>query len=627
MKTDAIKLSDITENLDRILAIAAATVALIVVLAIVILQPAKGYRYIEAPTLLLIASVVYLLIRKRFSRSAISFPSELSTHSSIYLVLNILFFCLFFYSILSVYLRPELYSRPLGYFISTAVASAILAVEILFLPKGKASAGFILLKIALIALSLRFMIQIIFPELLGMDTWMHRILTQDMLASGRIPEGPYSKMPILHLITGSIMLITNLSYKFSAMLSIGFFQVAGLVFIFLLGRLIQVPKIGLLAALLLGIASTGVELGFWIRPITFSVIIIPIIIYTAFKAKEERSVTLVSLVLLFSAVLILTHSVAAMNMALFLFLFWLGFEIYKVIYRERFEIPIGLTLCLLFTIAMFSWWMYESGHLMTIVGLIKYGLRVERWEHSPIITEYIAEHARLEHMLNMLGFTLYVAFSSIGLFYMCSKRLVNKYFFALALSAWGLIGMLFLLPLTGRTGILAGRWYGSLELITAIPLAIGLFYLCEPFKNRLRKASTMGAMVLILCFMAITRPNANIDNRIYSPNTMVRHTFTESEIKAADTVSNIYQGKIRADYEIPFPRPFRPEKDEVPFSTNLISGDYADIEGMVVIRKEIADGVLFVGGPYKLDHDPRERLANLNFNRIYNSGTVTAFVK
>ena len=302
MKMNTLKISSITENLDRTLAIAVATVALIIILAIVFLQPTVWYRYLEAPILLLIASMVFLGVRKQLSRSRISFPSELSAGSSTYLILNILFFGLFFYSILSVYLSPEPHSRPLGYFISTAMATAILAVEILFLPKGKASTGFILLKIALVALSLRFMVQLIFPEVIGVDPWWHRGLTLDMLALGHMPEGhAYSALPMMHLIISSTMLITDLSYRLSAMLSIGFFQVVSLVFVFLLGRLVQGPKIGLLAALLFGIASTNVELGFWIRPITLGVIIIPILLYTAFKAREERAIPLISLALLFSS--------------------------------------------------------------------------------------------------------------------------------------------------------------------------------------------------------------------------------------------------------------------------------------------------------------------------------------
>jgi len=350
-------------------------------------------------------------------------------------------------------------------------------------------------------------------------------------------------------------------------------------------------------------------------------------IYTMFKAKEEMSVSLLSLMLLFGVVLILSHTVAAMSMALFLLTFWLGFEIYKAIYNERFEVPSSWTLCFLFIVSMFSWWMYESGHIMTIAQLIQRGLRIERWEHSSTISQYVLEHARAEIRFNMFGFTLYMASASIGLFYMWSRKSVTKYLFTLALSGWVLLGIAFFLPLLGFSGIAAGRWYNSLELITAIPLAIGLLWLCEPLKNRLRKASLLAILVFIICFMSITRPNANIDNPIYSPNTMFRHAYIESELKAADTISNIYQGQIVSDYTYPFHQHSGNEPDVASFKLSLISGDYSNIEGLVVVRKEIVEGVSHINGPYRLDHEPGEKLADLNFSCIYNSGTVSAFLK
>lgn len=623
-----LKPSSVTENLDKIMAVAAGVTAISVVLWIFISQPRTWYRYIESPVLLLIAALVFLTVRRLLSLSNSLSASELDLSHSVHLILDILFFGFFFYSILSIYLNIELYMRPLAYFISTAIATAILAIEILFLPRKKSATGFMLFKIALIALSLRFSVQLIFPELVGTDPWSHSRITQDMLDAEHIIEGQaYSNLPIMHLIIGSTMLITNLSYKLSAMLSIGFFNVSSLIFIFLLGRFVKGVKTGLLAALLLAIASTSIDLGFWIRPISLGVITMPVLIYTLFKARESMSIALVSFAILFSAVLIMTHTVAAMNMAIFLFLFWLGFEIYKAIYKEKFQMPAGLSFSILFVVSMFSWWMYESGHLMTIAQLLERGLRVEIWETSPLASQYIMEYAGLESLVNQLGFTLYLTFSTIGLFYMWSRNAVNRYFFALALGAWGLLGLVFLFPLAGMTGILAGRLYGGLELITAIPLAIGLLWLCKSLKGNLGKSFLLAISISVLCFMSITRPHTNFDNPIYSPNTMSRFAFTESELKAADTVISIRQGVIKSEYITTVRRIPDFNQREAEINEYFISGDYTEIEGLVVIRREIVEGVHNIGGPYRLDHDPRQKLDALNFNRVYNSGTVTAFIK
>jgi len=625
------KLNNITENLDRIMAIVGASGSLIVTVGIIIRQQSIGYRYIEAPILVLIVSLVYLFVTRSRYRSRISSPPELSTKLSAYLILNILFFGFLFLSILSVLLRPDPYSRPITYFVSMAIMTAVLAVEIIILPKGKAFHGFVLLKIALIALSLRYTIQLIFPDIVGIDPWWFRVFTGGIVTSGRIPEGTvYSTLPIMPLIIGSTMLITNLGYKLSAMLSISSLQVVSLVFVFLLGRFIHNTKTGLLAALLFGIASSSIETGYWIRPVTLGTIFIPILIYTRIEAKEERSPTLLILAIVLGIALILTHTVSSMSAAVLMFLLWLGFLVYQRMYHEKFEFPIALTFGVLFATAMLSWWMYETNHIKTIADMIGRGFKFELWELSPLITNYLFTYTKTEYMLNMFGFNLYLAASCAGLYYMISRGLVNKYRFAFALTVWLLVGIIYFFPLIGRAGVMPGRWYPTLQLITSIPLAMGLILLCGLINKNMGKALLLAVLVLIISFFSITRPIANMDNPIYSKNTMSRFALTESELRAADTIQDMYQGEIKTDqyYSWPFHLgPLDVKLAETDISPNFISGDYAGIEGLVVIRKEIVDRIAFIRGAYKLDHDPRQKLTDLDYNRVYDSGSVSAFLK
>ena len=289
----------------------------------------------------------------------------------------------------------------------------------------------------------------------------------------------------------------------------------------------------------------------------------------------------------------------------------------------------SLTFCLLFISAMFGWWMYESGHLMTLAQLIGRGFRIELWEHSALISSYLEGHS-VEYMLNMLGFNLYLAGSCFGLFYMLSKGLVNSKLFAYAVSIIGLLGLVYFFPLTGLTGIFAGRWYPVLQLIGAIPLALGFLLLCQSFQRNISKISLMVSLVIIISFLSITRPNANMDSPIYSKNTMSRFTLTESELDAAASIQDIYQGLIKTDSYYWWPFHFGPleiSEEESNMTANLVTGDYSEIEGLVIIRSEIVDRIAFIRGPYKLDHDPRQVLASLSFNCIYKSGSVTAFLR
>jgi hypothetical protein len=621
------KPNKIIEDLDKILAILGVVVGLILILILVFLLPKTAYKYIEAPIMLFFASTIYLFIRERIYKTAgLSHLEELHGNRPTTLILNILFIILFSYSIFSVAARPEFYSRPLGFFISTSLMAAVLAIEILFLPEKKNYTGFILLKIMLIAALLIVTPRLLFPDLIGIDPHGHRWFTMNILEQHYIPEGwAYSKLPVMHLVIGFTSLITNLDYKTSTTLSICFFQVICLIFIFLTGKLVYSPKVGLLAALSLAIASHFIRMGFSVRPITLGVVLISFLIYMLFR--KGNNTLLASLTLIMFAVLLLTHTVASLCMAFFLFSFWFSFELYKKMYHGKFEIPVTtLTLSILFTVAMFGWWMYASGHITTFANLINWGLEMGSLEPSETTLTF-SKRYELEYMLNTFGLNFYCFFAIIGSLCMFSKKFGNKYSFTLVHGGVMMIAIVFFSLLLGKTGLVAPRWFPGLELILAVPVAIGLLFICGFFKNGLYKVLVLSILILFLSFFMITPPSANVDTPIYSENTMVRYSLTTSELQAANTISSMYNGEIKMDYfySCCFSGVNVTVSDLRP---NFVSGDYADLDGLILIRKEIVERPFFnKRGCFKIYHNPKEKLNNLYFNHIHNSGSVNAFLK
>lgn len=140
------KIDKITNELDRIFAVFGLISAIFLILVLSIFFPEIAYKYIEAPIMLFFACIAYLFIRERiYEISKLSNLEELYANRSTILILNILFITLFSFSIFIIATRPELYSRPLGYFVAISLIVAILAVEILFLPNKKIYIPFILL--------------------------------------------------------------------------------------------------------------------------------------------------------------------------------------------------------------------------------------------------------------------------------------------------------------------------------------------------------------------------------------------------------------------------------------------------------------------------------------------------
>jgi hypothetical protein len=122
-------------------------------------------------------------------------------------------------------------------------------------------------------------------------------------------------------------------------------------------------------------------------------------------------------------------------------------------------------------------------------------------------------------------------------------------------------------------------------------------------------------------------PSANIDNRIFSPNLGVRYAFTESELQAMGTISEVWNGTIGSDvFSISFYR-VQPNRTFVYICDSLHSGDFTELQGiLILIREEILNHAFTTySGILKLEYDPQVALDNQNFSRIYDCGSLYAY--
>ena len=493
-------------EIDKILALLGCVIASILFVYTQVII--KNSLYTTIVVMSFFACLAYLTIRKSASDS--SLLPEIQTKFSLYLTLNILYSVLFTVSIALLYFRPEIYVRPLMYFILIALMSVVVSVEMLCIPPKKIYSYFILFQIILIALSLQWSELLIFPTLVGADPFVHQRFTLGILNNGYIPgDFSYSRLPIFHLIIGATSLITGLNYKMATMLSIGLLQVVcDVLFIFLLGRFMFNDRIGLLGALLVGIANRHIQMGFWAIPNTIAAVFIPIIIYLLFKIRKENPIIGTSLAIFFMATLILTHTVTAMWMAMLLLVFWTGFEIYNAVYHEQ-GIPATLTITTLFTVAMLGWWTYASGHLSTLAALTKWGFSIDTIIR--VMPEYSVPFS--EQLFDYAGMFLFYANSFIGCFYMLSKY-GNSYRFSMAVGGVLTVGISFFGQLFRRY-IITGRWEYFSYIILAIPLAIAILLLCTKIKNKLGKISLISIFIFFLTFFMIMSPIENVDNPIF----------------------------------------------------------------------------------------------------------------
>ncbi|MFH2112158.1 MAG: hypothetical protein ABIJ47_12970 [Candidatus Bathyarchaeota archaeon] len=504
----------------------------------------------------------------------------------------------------------------------------IVANEILFLSSQMSHVCFTLCKIIIIGLNLEFSQMLIFPNIVGIDPWVHRWFTLTILDNGNIPEGfLYTKLPMMHLMIGITSIVTGLGYKMAMMVSISVVQVVcDALFVFLLGKFLISAKIGLMAALLLEVATYHILFGYWIIPNTLAATLILPIIFVLFKVRRDKQFIGTLIALLLMGTLILTHALTAMCFAILLFLFWAAFESYNRLFIEETLRPVKIIVSILFSVGMLAYWTYASGHIMNLANFIK-------WDFDKM---FLAEYAYLfissisfeEKIFTYLGIFLYFAISFIGCFYVMSKGFRNSYRFTFMISSVVILIISFLSVITDRY-IIQHCWYYLTQIMMSLPLSTSLLLLVGIIKNQLMKRAFISLSIFCLSFLLIMTPIVNIDNHLFSPNSGIRFAFTESELHATNIISNLWNGKISSDWYYQIPFEYEANTEFVNIDSSLYAGDFTDLQGVIIlIREEIIKNPYYTSsGSVKLEYDLYLTLDHQNFSRIYDAGSISAYVK
>jgi len=496
---------------------------------------------------------------------------------------------------------------------------------------GRRHAPLILIQVLLLGVSIAWSQLLIFPSLLGVDPWYHSDFTARIIAKGFIPEGEgYSKLPLFHLMIAATSLLTGLPYKFAAMASVSLGQIiCNAMFVFLIAdRLFKNHRIELLAALMVIIANHHIFMSYCSIPNAFAAVFIPIALYLLFFRSGDRSRSIFGILcIVFLAAIILAHTITAMCMAILLFVAWGAHFFYRSSHSPQAYSPVSLIVPIGFAIAMFAWWTYASGSIGTLAHLIDWGFSIDVFVKTP--KEFLGYAAVVplgEQLFNNLGMFLFFAFSFIGIFYMISRR-GNRSSFAMAWVGVAPLAIGFF-SLISAHSVIEHRWWYFAQILLAIPLAVAI-YTVGTWKMKNPKTLYCFTVVFvgILCFLLIMSPPANIDNAMFSPNTNWRATPIASELQAR-TILDHYEGIIKSDRYYADRLRYNFGYNSESFCKEIAVQDIAGMKGdLVLLRDAILNGpFMFFSSTYKLDYNLDNFVNAAGFRRIYDSGSVYAYL-
>lgn len=618
----AFSITTITDTIDRNLAVVGVIASLLLISYTAI--NINRVVYALPGVLTLLACVTWLFIRKR-----VSLPLQIEESKPKAHLFFLLYAILLIVSILSIRSRPELYERPLLYFIATSLMVGTIACQILF--SNERQKWFIILQIIVLGASIALSQLMIFPNVVGADPWYHQMVTTKILELQTVPGGSYGHLPIFHLMIAATSLLSGLSYKIATMFSVGLAQIiCNVLFVYLLSSLIfKSHKIGLFASLMVVIANHHISMSFWSIPNSFAAIFIAIVFYIILKDTSDRSLSknLIILILFFTT--IFTHTVVSTCMAILLFASWLSMVAFNVIYSKK-HATMSVLLPILFTLAMYSWWGYASGHTKTLAELIKWGFSRDVFimeGASEVAATHLLEIPICEQIFNQFGMFMFFAISFIGIFYLLRQR-DNK---CLTIAVIGLIPLTIgFFSLTFGFGVIEHRWWYFAQILLSVPLGAAIVLLLKASMITNEKIIVLGLLVSIstFAFLLIMSPSANVDNHMFSPNTAVRASFTESELHSINTIAGLYTGEIGTERYVTNVVSFLPiDIDLTMIDKDIFTGDYSELDQRnVLIREEIKENTFkLFQGPYRLDYDLGKRIERQGYSKTYNANSVTIY--
>lgn len=627
-----------TGNLDTILSFTGFSLGLFIVSLYYLI----GLNQQDIGIAVLSACLIYFVFRKKFKNET---PIS-SGKDRLKSLLNLSFYLVFLISIL-IYSMNQYY-RPLSYFILICVLAGIIASEILYVKEGDRAVP-ILLQIFMLSILIRSGIYYNFPSLMGYDAYFHAGMAKLITETGTIPpieiSSKYFYYPLAHILVSVTQLMGGLDVKDGFFYSIGFANILCTAGIYLIGKKIEGPQMGLLAALLINLNNHNIVTGITnITPGSLVLCYFVIILYVIFSEKPDLMKT--GILLLTTILMVLTHQLTTFVVFLALISIIVGKYLHNLLYGSSPTSESSFNYILFFVIILQTYWMFtyvtqETSFFETVFRPLMEVLQTgSNYSGQELIMGTATDQGPMETLILHISYLALPFFAIGGVLTWSSRRdaiKINKFSIALVVAV--LYGLAYGIPLLGMRNFLTTRWFPLIAVFLVLVAASYMLKLVSLFNSKKAKIPVVFIIILLFSFVMVTTPGINKDNPLVGKDTTVRNQFKNIEIQAVKTLTGIYSGSILMDspYDscLFYRDPGYDANNATYFNTEQIASGEISGDHMILLRKSSLSEPISINDPEIYGVNTIKPLPEKFFNSfdapeyelVYDNAEVIAYIK
>ena len=519
--------------------------------------------------------------------------------------------------------------RSPTHLVTSSLLFVVIALEAVSLPKAHVIELAVLAQATLASLWVRLAPQLASPGVIGIDSWFHAGVVREIAQSGFIPtDNIYHGLPNFHILAVAFGYVGgSQDLRFLELLG-PIVGALGCVFIYLVGRWLHGGRVGLLGTAFYGFGGYLVAMDFSFLAFALGATLLVASFYLCLRYIERKSVGRLISVIVTMVALVGTHTVMAFTLFVMLSVLWIARQTVPILRGRRpsVESKFPGSLPAFFGVALFSWWGYVSGSLFNLAGLLRWGFGYEPFSPAPSSFPYSVQVPDGEYLLNLMVFLAPLGFAFLGSIPLLSKRGQSSTQMGVLAATWTLAAVGVTSSVPQLIGLLGLRWNLAFQLFSGPMAGLGLLWVVSLARRRTLALALVILVVAPIAFVSVSSPAGNQDTNVFSPNTFVRLSLTESELASLSHVSSMHAPTFYALFPDYSYLEFYAHVDAVDLAPFLVTHSTDRIpNGLIVLSSSAATSpVYYRQTTVTLNYNPLSTLA-LGYSKIYDSGSISAF--